>query len=304
MSSYFDDKAPWKNIKTETIDGQVMVKIPKFYVKYGTVSGRPTWWVSDVAATGFEVHPAFLRKGQEMSCFYIGAYASTAGANNGTTKATSVAGNSVVSVQWQNLVKCCAARGTGWHCVNIYEHMAIALLMLIEMGGPDMQTLLGTGTEVNYGATSNNGSKSNWRGIYSLWGHNWEACTGLYVNAGTLQVWDANGNENKVTTSATIPTNFSATFWEGFATANSGSGNTKYDLRYLFLPTAAAASEAASATADAAWSNTSADRICWIGGYSDDGSHCGMFCFALNRDASFSGVGSGVRLAKYGDNLA
>ena len=72
MSLDFTKISPWKDIADVTIDGQVMVRIPKFYVKYGlgpdgsTQASKPCWWVSDHAKTGFHVHPAFVKAGAEI----------------------------------------------------------------------------------------------------------------------------------------------------------------------------------------------------------------------------------------------
>ena len=306
MSSAFDNIAPWKNITTETIDSQIMVKIPAFYVKYSTVSSRPQWQVSAVAQDGYELHPAFKRGSTNMSCFYMGAYAST----NGTT-ATSASGNSVVNMSLTTSKTACEARNTstttaakrGWHLVNIYEWMAVALLMTIEMGGPDMQTLIAAGTGTSYGASANNTSGSDWRNFYSLWGHNWEWVEGLKHSNGTVSVFNPSSISGHVfdytTTTAKVPT--SSNWYEGFAIDTSTANQY---TKYLFLPSASASSETASATGDYMWSSTSNDRVCIMGGSSGVGSKCGMFCFDLYSDASGSGGSSGFRLAKYGDGIA
>ena len=341
---YFENVYPWNSITTETIsigtNNYQMVKIPKFYVKYVDSEDQPAWYVYQSAPasapSGYEVHPAFKRGTNTMSCFYMGAYASTDG-----TAATSQSGNSVVNMSINTSRKACNALNTtlsaaisdsdkikhGWHLVNIYEWMAVALLMTVEMGGPDMQTLLGAGTNVNYGASSNSTSTSNWRGLYSLYGHNWEWVDGLMVNkdsigAGKVSVFNpadpviptnlseaANATNtngaysgfNYTDTTAVIPTNGSGSFWTGFSVDTTTANQY---TKYCFLPKAIAASEAASSTGDALWSNTSADRVCVMGGHSNNGTKCGMFYFSLIDDASNSNDNNGFRVAKYGDGLA
>ena len=55
--------------------GQVMVRIPKFYIKSEKVGTKIRWWISPVAFPGFEVHPAFLQRGgTERAQLYVGAY--------------------------------------------------------------------------------------------------------------------------------------------------------------------------------------------------------------------------------------
>jgi hypothetical protein len=60
--------------------GQVMVRIPKCYVKSEKVDTKIRWWISPVAFTGFEIHPAFLQRGGiERAQLYLGAYAACLG---------------------------------------------------------------------------------------------------------------------------------------------------------------------------------------------------------------------------------
>lgn len=76
----FDNHTIWKNIEDVTIDGQEMVKIPKFWVKTGTgpdgsdQAGNKCWWISDWPVEGFEVHPAFMDGGVEIDQVYVGKY--------------------------------------------------------------------------------------------------------------------------------------------------------------------------------------------------------------------------------------
>ncbi len=55
--------------------GQVMVRIPKFYVRSEKVGAKVRWWISPFELLSFELHPAFKqRSGTERSQIYIGAY--------------------------------------------------------------------------------------------------------------------------------------------------------------------------------------------------------------------------------------
>lgn len=321
QNGYFQDFEPWRSITTETINGQLMVKIPRFYVKYQS-SPSPTWYVSGTAATGYEVHPAFIRGGSAsnpttMSCFYWGAYPSSDGttATAPTSQSTWKTNMSLTTSKTACLARNTATTGgvnAGWHLPNIYEWMAIALLMTIEMGGPDMQTLIST----SYGSGFGNGkamdSKAIWRGLHCLYGQNWQWIDGLQQNANVIKLF--NPYAPTVPTAAKGENGYSYTtlsssyklgptgggWWEGFqvdpSTANQFS-------QYCFLPKASAASETASATGDYLWSNTSSNRVCQMGGRSGDGSKCGMFSFHLRGDASYSDCDRGFRLAKYGDNM-
>jgi hypothetical protein len=63
--------------------GQVMVRIPKFYIKSEKVGTKIRWWISPVAFTGFEVHPAFKQRGgTERAQLYVGAYVGSLAVNS------------------------------------------------------------------------------------------------------------------------------------------------------------------------------------------------------------------------------
>jgi hypothetical protein len=55
-------------------DGNVMVEIPKFYFKYSRVDSVNTWDVRTIPASGYTLHPAFIKSGVEVDYRYIGAY--------------------------------------------------------------------------------------------------------------------------------------------------------------------------------------------------------------------------------------
>lgn len=56
--------------------GRVMVAIPKFWVKADHPSANIyRWWISPIAISGFEVHPAFHQRGGiDREYIYVGAY--------------------------------------------------------------------------------------------------------------------------------------------------------------------------------------------------------------------------------------
>jgi len=67
-------------------NGEVMSRIPKFYVKGDNPSTNVyRWWVSTTRRAGFEVHPAFVQRGGvEREWIFIGAYEATLKDNAGT----------------------------------------------------------------------------------------------------------------------------------------------------------------------------------------------------------------------------
>jgi len=55
-------------------DGQVMVEIPKFYVRYSYAANVHAWDISLMPLPGFTLHPAFLKNGVEVAARYMSAY--------------------------------------------------------------------------------------------------------------------------------------------------------------------------------------------------------------------------------------
>lgn len=162
----FDYIAPWSGIETVVIDGQTMVKIPKFYVKAdtiasGTYAGAKARWVSPEKKDGYHIHPAFVRDGYVMDCIYIGAYEASLDANN---IASSVA--NVTPVQ-----------GRGWTTPTnfrlqfLYDVAAINYLLLIELGTPDAQTAIGRGNVDTNIIKSTGSTNAIYRGIHEWWGN-------------------------------------------------------------------------------------------------------------------------------------
>ena len=55
-------------------DGQVMVEIPKFYLRYSYAANVHRWDISPVPLAGFSLHPAFFKNGAEVDARYMSAY--------------------------------------------------------------------------------------------------------------------------------------------------------------------------------------------------------------------------------------
>src|SRR3990167_7724135 len=55
-------------------DGQVMVEIPAFWIKYLYLGTTHRWDISDRPLNGFSLHPAFVKNGVAVPYRYVGAY--------------------------------------------------------------------------------------------------------------------------------------------------------------------------------------------------------------------------------------
>lgn len=95
--TWFDDHPVWGNMRRcllsptgeqtfgttprgygLTLDGsagQVMVRIPRFYIKSDKNGSVYRWWISPVQRSGFDLHPAFKQRGgTARQHIYVGAY--------------------------------------------------------------------------------------------------------------------------------------------------------------------------------------------------------------------------------------
>lgn len=159
----FDDFAPWGGIQRESIDGQVMVKIPKFYYKrtwsevdLGEGQKRMVheFWVADGPAAGFKLHPAFIRAGEEIDCIYMGAYKAsfdtvTVVVDGEDEEKDTLASRSgaipAVSKTRPEFRALAEARGEGWTLSDILTRNAVALLYLVEYADTNSQATIGQG---------------------------------------------------------------------------------------------------------------------------------------------------------------
>ena len=213
-AAYFSKTYPWSDIRTETVDGQSMVWIPKFYYRVhtpttGAYAGKKCWEIVDSAVPGFAVHPAFVKAGSEIPGFYVGAYECSVDAND-SNKAASIIGKSpLVSIDFPTMQTSCAARNTGgqsgWHLWNIYELAAIQMLCLIELGTPDVQTAIGSGNSASSAAVATGSTNAKWRGISELWGNVWHMVDGLKGSGPTIEIFNRLGNGSYVYTGVAAP---------------------------------------------------------------------------------------------------
>lgn len=301
MSIDFDNTYPWAGIETVTIDGQQMVKIPKFYVKTfdaGSTAkhaGQFCRVVSDIKRDGFHIHPAFMKDGKEVPCFYIGAYEASA---NGS-KACSLSGKS----PWVNItnpaaISACAARNTGaegseqygWHLQTVYERAAIALLMMIELGTSNVQTAIAAGNVSSNAAQATGATAAKWRGIHEFWGNVWEHTDGIKTDASSrIQIFDNEGKGTYKNTNVVLP--------GGWIKETSRAKGDGFDLGDVFVPSVCDGTETNGTYADYSWASTNC--VLYQSGGWDDGSQCGAFTFHADDAASYSHSSIGFRAAKY-----
>ncbi|MCD6163575.1 MAG: hypothetical protein J7K40_14335 [candidate division Zixibacteria bacterium] len=242
-------------------DGQVMVEIPKFYIKASNPATNVYQrWISPVAKTGFEVHPFFLQRGgTERDRAYFGAY--EAYYDSGSGKLESKTGVApTVSTTIGNFRMYAENRGSvRWGITSIWALSAIQSLFYIESGGIDSQSFVGMGN-VDTSSAQNTGANSidtyinengtgkakginglvgiAYRGIENLWGNIWTFVDGYNALADNSAYRLINRDG-----SGTFQNTLAATCEDSVAAPITTDGyvsNIEYEdlLKYLMIPSA------------------------------------------------------------------
>lgn len=301
MAKDFSNQYPFNAIETVNVDGEVMVKIPKFYVRVyvptsGKYAGMKCWEVSgDKVNDTFHLHPAFMRNGKELDCFYIGAYSAY-------QKSPTVAGSKANENAWvnvgglENAKQYCVNRGSeddGWHLQTIYERSAIQMLALLEMGSGDSQTKYGTGNVNSAGAVRTGTSNATFHGIHELWGNYWEIVDGIKGDgAGNITIWDNQGNHTYVNTGVKPATKNYIVDVYNFA----GEG---FNLGDTFIPSSVAA-ESSSAFTDISEGDVNDNFTVLLNAdYKSGSTQPGIFAVKWDKSVNDSGNDVTFRLAKY-----
>ena len=158
-------------------DGQVMVEIPKFYIKKEKKGTIYTWTISDLELPGFSLHPAFLKDNTVVDNRYYGAYDAClydvsasqyiSGLNLDNADSlidinndilSSVSGiYPIVGITRAQARSLASKRGAGWRQLDFWLVQAIQILYLVEYQSFYSQNILGNGnTADGYVASSSN----------------------------------------------------------------------------------------------------------------------------------------------------
>lgn len=129
------------NTSYTAIPAQVMVEIPKFYLKYETPGdGYEYWWVSEEQGINYRCSPLFDSKDK----IYISAYAFSTVEESGVNKATSASNTFPASGMTREQLRTLArARGAGWELPNVaYYCDIIQHLMLVEFATFNLSSIM------------------------------------------------------------------------------------------------------------------------------------------------------------------
>ena len=305
-------------------NGQVMVKIPKFYYKVtpdenGGLNGvnirKCTWEISETPADGFTLHPAFYdANGNEIDYFLYGAFDgvgqrdSTYGTsyNTSTDKLSSVAGSSYLPTN--SLTRATARtmatnRGTGWYSAGVKQTMAVLMLFAVEYGF-NSQIAVGQGVvsasaatyagqttgNITSGTQDNKTTPVNWRGIENLWGNIWDWIDGLNVNeripyfCNTYTFVDDTSTGYTQISFSLPSSNYITAF--GYDSTND----------WVLLPSESSSTANPTGPIGDYVSSNSGWRVALLGGRWSDDSSAGAFYWHCSANSSSAGASVGARL--------
>lgn len=306
-------------------NGQVMVKIPKFYYKVtpdsdGGLDGvnirKCTWEISDSADDGFTLHPAFYDANHnEIDYFLYGAFdavgqnsSGTYGTSYNTTsdRLSSVAGSSMLPTN--SLTRATARtmatnRGTGWYSVGVKQTMAVQMLMSVEYGfnsqigigqgvvSASAATYAGQTTgNVTSGTQDNKTTPVNWRGIENFWGNIFDWIDGLNINNRTPYVCNTFTFVDDTSTGYTqISFNLPSS---NYITAFGYDSNNDW----ILLPSESSSTANTDGPIGDYVSSNSGWRVARLGGGWADDSVAGAFYWSCSSSSSAAGAIISARL--------
>ena len=301
-------------------DGQVVVEVPAFSVRYGFLNGVHTREVrlgcsDSLIAQGFQPHPAFIKTdGSYKDAFYIGAYHTYDDAGTGS----SVSGQTNTRSQTRATFRTEAeARGTGWHVLSYLELAAIQTLLVCEFQDYNSQKVIGNGSDAGttYGVTTgqsdgdgnhsvnstDNASVADdymaYRGIENLYGRAWQFVDGINVYERVVYLTnDQTAFDDDTADSLTdIVFKHGYEFYAQVPTGSSSYQKELHPLPDVFLPSVVTGASSTTYLGDAFWSSTGW-RVAAVGGRSADGARVGAFCLDLADDSGRSSPAFGSRL--------
>jgi hypothetical protein len=336
--NYFEKHPVYSNITKVQLEGtQVMVKIPKFYIR--TNEGKKFWIIPDPTSPentqeenkklvknlndrGFRLHPAFLNdNAEEVDYFLVGAYQSNISIDKCCSEPDvyPTANKSFLDYRISCLNRNTTGGVGGYHMWNIYEVAAITLLAMIECASTDFQHFYGKGrvNAVSLAKTSDASViSSSYRGITGLWGNAWQFVDGISTDINNRIVMkgfhtDKDGNiiRREFVTDNVIKTKESNdTIWvdgvsRGYFTSLNTDVGQGYNFNDIFLPDFNTLTEKyENATfSDFVYTRTAggSKKVCCVGGNCDFATKAGLFCynFDVSQTDTFDNIVS--RLAKY-----
>ena len=291
-------------------DGNVMVEIPKHYIKVETVGNVDSFSISLTPEAGYVLDPAFLKWNGtamvEVPYRYFRAYEGFVSGG----KLVSVSGVTPTRSQTISVFRTQAmANGAGWHLTDWNLLNTIKRLCYIEFCDFIVTKYLGEGnyTGSDYGITTgqsnalgnrssdstHNDKYMSYRGIENMYADIWEVVDGININNYQFYV---NGNYST----------FQSDVFTGDYVAKGPLTVAGASISLIkrcavsvdggFIPTVVGGSTT-TFYGDALWSATGA-RIASYGGDANNGASGGLGALAMNNASSASAVYFGAAVCR------
>lgn len=206
-SSPFDSCYPWSEIERVTIDGNELVKIPKFWYKITKVGNSLSFKIADGPVKGFNVSPAHADRGDgvgERDYVYIGRYKCTSSSYKSVTN-TALKTNVTRSTARSGIT----SLGSGYYMQDFALWWTVRMLYLVEFADWNSQAVIGYGcgngnNAVNTGTTDSMsyhtgtmqparttyGTGVQYRWIEDPWGNAYEWCDGIRFSGSDIYVYN------------------------------------------------------------------------------------------------------------------
>ena len=311
-------------------DGDVMVKIPAFFIRVTRQSnGKPKFEIDDTipdlygsnGKAGFFVHPAFRKADGTIRPYFLwGAYEGYIQ----DSKLRSISGVlptvSKTKAAFQDAAR--QGRSIDYGIMAVYEAWAVQLLMYVEFGTLNLQEAVGRGivdftwdegltthTEARKTGLSNslgdrsgyveNGEFKNgkcavrWRGIENPWGGIWKFLSGIMV---TDKGWHYTNEHSKMDTISSMSLfakNLSSKVPNGYLTDMEFPNG----LEWTFIPKSTGGSESTYYCDYFVTHDTGEENIVLVGANWYDASQAGVAYWHCDNVASDSISNVGARLS-------
>lgn len=305
-SSPFDSLLPWSGMVKETIDGNVLVKIPKYWYKWTRSGATMKLQIADGAEDGFHVSPAHADRGDgsgERDYVYVGryhcnsSYKSVAGSQplGSITRATARTNiHNLGSTYWQ---------------YDYAMYWTIMMLYLVEYANWNSQATIGygcsaSGAKFNSGATDamtyHTGTSAasrttygsvQYRWIEGLWDNVYDWCDGIYFSGANVYCIKNPASFSDTTGGTLVGTRTTSSGYISAWTNPTASG-----FEYALYPNAAAGSET-TYVCDYCYYYSSG-VVLRVGGYFGQYQYLGAFCLSGDYAASSAYAYIGCRLQK------
>ena len=330
ITAYYGDSA----YKEDGSNGQVMVKIPKFYYKLdanGASSGGNIevgqWYISETQLdSSYKLHPAFINaSGNEVDYFLIGAFENTfqngssyTPTYNSSYKMASVGSNGGTQIKpGASFTRaqgraCATARGTGWYQIGFKQIQAVQMLFGVEFGFNSQNTVGQGYTYSSNSATTYVGQTTNATSGDTTTGGGtagdmkpvcWRGIENLW---GNIWSWIDGFIGNSGTGYFKNDYNFDDTYSSSTYTQIGFTlPSTNYSTYFgydstndwiIFPHSASSTVDPTGSIGDRFYLNTSTNRMCFLGGGWYAGSDAGLFSFYVGGVSSDSGSDVGARL--------